>query len=842
MNVNTDVYGVESVWFKMVQESTNPDSIRTSAIPLLANFGTNSRLSNGYQNGRLTINQPIDNSIATVGVDNNCILLNQSYINIPTFDLNNPQEYTEFDILCNMNKNGTNAVSFFINIQPVRDSGFPLYNTTYNKILSGYQQILDISNTNTTYYTTQPLTSVPLKDMPFCIIVKVSNSDPYNERITTVSYYDLYTYCYGDTTVNNVTKKVYEHYPVIVNISVVPFFRNNREIIETNPLNTVYRRTDNNSTSLYPCVMNGYETVTNPFTDDDSPFQVLNYNQPLFTNPESSCLYLRIYSDVENNTLTSYNLNTGVAMFCGTRTGNGTYNSGYKYNYIGTDHLKCRFWLDNRVIRGNIWTDIETFGGVDDFYEYWIEQVAYLGTFYTDSIDIAIHATEWNIPHTFIGTIDDNGVTHGYYTEGEENESQKQYDWTDFKDNNFNPNNSRPNGEDKEVASDSYNFNRTYFGFQTGNYYALTENDLNSLKQWIDTATNPSGDFVISNPDSNEYTYEQLSQEMRKLFNGQYPEDMLLNLLYFPFDIPSNLSGIEIGQSNIKLGAITTQSKSWFDSTLPDVTAWKLNRGKQYAEFITQPYDIREYFGDFRDYPPYTSMQLVIPYHSTVPIDAGMLYGHSIYVHVFCDIITGSSTAFVMRDNGIPIASVDGQMGVPQMLISRNVGQYITGLTTNAQDINQLKFQAIQVGTNTISSGVTAIMSTSAGAGLSGALGTLDTVNQIPKALELAKKYENKSIDLKHMQAGSTIISQNSPSVSMVTDVNVRLVIHRPKLMPTYNATSYGNTIGFACMDFGTVGSFSGYSVFSGVSLQGISAPENEKNMIYSLLQSGVYI
>ena len=489
MNINTDIYGVESTWFPMVQESTVENAISQSAMLYIANFGGDtlqSRLSKAYYTGRLQFNSPIDNSIATVGVDDNCILLNQSYINVPDFDLENQQEYTEFDILCSMNKNGTNALCFFKDRSVIRDIGYSLTQTNYNKYYSGYQQTLQPeTNTSTTYYNVSPVTKVPVKDLVWCVIVKCSNSNPLNERISTGLTTDLYSYCFADYTINNVTKKYYEWYPIIIYVAIVPYFRTNKVINDSDPITTVYRRTDSNALTYYPAMMNGYNQISDPYTDDDSPLQILTYYQPqTTTDRENSLTYNNFYTGTVTST-TTYGIQCGVAMFCGTRNGTYTYNASSKYQYVGVDKLKCRIWLDERIIKSNIWTDIETFGGIENFYEYWLKQIAYLGGFFTDSVDIAVHAKEWNIPHSFIGTIDDNGVTHGYYTEGTENENQKQYNWQDFTENNFNPDNSRPNGEDKEVPSDPYNFNRTYFGFQTGNYYALTESDLNLLNGLI---------------------------------------------------------------------------------------------------------------------------------------------------------------------------------------------------------------------------------------------------------------------------------------------------------------------------------------------------------------------
>ena len=856
MNVNTNIYGIESTWTPMVLNTDTDLSISENANIYVANFGGDqtrftSRLVRGYTNGRLVINTPIDRSIATVGVDDNCILLNQSFINVPVYNTDNRDvEFTDFDVLCSMQKTGNNALCYFKNQSTLKSNGYPLNSNTYYRYYSGYNQTLQgEDNTFSTYANVAPVTKMPVSNMAWVIMVKCSNNNPKTTRILNLMMFDLYTYINSDYTLNNVVKKTYEHYPYIVNISIMPIFRNKRAFDnENNNTTTIFRRTDTAFNVYYPGIMNSYSPFTNPFNTDDEPYQILTYYQPSASVEIVTSVYYNAFQT--SNGITSYGANCGIPIIIGTHEGNYSFNANYKYQFTGIEKLNVRIWNDSNIIRCNIWTEISNFGGLDGFYNFCMQQVAYLGAFFSDSIDVAIHVKEWNIAHTFIGTIDNSGITHGFYTEGVDNESQKQYEWTDFTDSPYNPENSRPTGEDKEVASDPYNFNRNYFGFgfQTGNYYALTKSELDSLKEWINKTTNPDGNFSVSGNGDNVYSYEELSQEMRKLFNGQYPEDMLLNLIYYPFDILSNLNGVEITpNANIKLGTVTTVAKPWFDSQLPDVNGMKLNGGKQFFEFKTPSYDIKEYFGDFRDYPPYTSMQLTVPYHSTIPIDVGMLYGHSIYVHIFCDAITGASTAFIMRDNGIPIATLDGQMGVPQMLIARNVGQYISDLTTNAQDMNQLKINNYSTALNAVASGAVAVAGfatapfepTSITTGIAGLAGL---AKQIPEAYKNDKLIENKQIDLKHLQAGSTVVSQNAPSVSMVSDTNVRLIIHRPKLLPSYNASEYANTVGFACMESGAIGSFSGYSVFSGADLQGISAPKNEKNMIYSLLQSGVYI
>ena len=61
-------------------------------------------------------------------------------------------------------------------------------------------------------------------------------------------------------------------------------------------------------------------------------------------------------------------------------------------------------------------------------------------------------------------------------------------------------------------------------------------------------------------------------------------------------------------------------------------------------------------------------------------------------------------------------------------------------------------------------------------------------------------------------------------------------------MLPGYNRTAYGKTVGFACNKNGKLSDFSGLTVCAAFDLSGIECTAEEKQIIANYLKGGVIV
>lgn len=531
---------------------------------------------------------------------------------------------------------------------------------------------------------------------------------------------------------------------------------------------------------------------------------------------------------------------------------------------------------------------IYRFGYLNITQEELLTEAAYLGIWFTtewdggDAPNINLYkvcrgeeVTGYNLENFYMPIFDEHMITTGRYISAAEinknpTELAKQYpniNWgwefnlaPEYKfDYNYRPPKPTPGPEDdKERPSDKYTYNtNAKYALSGGNYYIVNKSRIEKLKDWMRLITKPAGPFVYpgDKPGEGQYSFEELGYNLQFSFGGAYPEDQLISLMYYPFNITkaAAYSGIGIAKGvYIKLGYVQTYpQENWFGSKIEAVFADQLIEGSNFIVFESGEYLIEEYYHDFRDYPPYTTMSVMIPYHGTIPLDVGAWYGHKINTRMIIDIISGTSTTIIERD-GIPVSTIDGQVGVPVQLIARNVGDYVSTLIQGSNNVNQQKIGLIQNAIGIINTGTSLISGADPKAGNSPASianpiaaaysGITSTIASIATGNILEQNYENTQMSIAKANAGTSIVSSHAPSVAEYFEPYPRLITHSPRLMSGYSSSIYGRTVGFACSKQAKVKTFSGFSVFSGVDLDGISAPEEEKHMIFNALKAGVII
>lgn len=545
----------------------------------------------------------------------------------------------------------------------------------------------------------------------------------------------------------------------------------------------------------------------------------------------------------------------------------------------------------------SVYSTLSNFGGLDGFREYVRKSVAYFGCYFAECI--YPNATrDWNNEDCFIGTIDDDGVTHGEYTNGTDNDNQKQKKWGDAwsKKTPYKPNSQppRPAAPTKEKASDPLTLRpKANIGIGMGLMrYAVKSNDLFDMGVWLNAVTNYNkavnsfvSKYMTDNPTASENkamkAFKNVFPDVNswyayvysKLGNGVHPNNNIVGLMAFPFETNKfgvgTATGILMGDSNTG-SSPQFECKSWYEDESPINTTFTLSditttTGKPvnsdgFAELEMGSMFIKPEYGDFRDYAPYTKLELQIPYFGTIDLDPKEWYYHTVHVKCICECVTGSATCIVCRENDddneiAPVYTIGGQIGFSIPLNIDSYGGTTASLTASSASFQNMNVEhrvnavngLIDVGKSTaslIGAGTFTVATGGLGVGalaLAGANTTQKASSYYGQMKTEKNNIKATEYAMEHQQAGSMILGSASPSANAKYEYQCRLVKHYPCMLNTSLSEFIANN-GVACNEFGIVGNYSGYAVFSNVKLDNIDLTDEEKKIIETTLQSGVYI
>lgn len=454
--------------------------------------------------------------------------------------------------------------------------------------------------------------------------------------------------------------------------------------------------------------------------------------------------------------------------------------------------------------------------------EYARKQASYLGLFFTGKPSLAESSADtiFNDPDMYLGIIDPDGITRGYYSHGAENEEQPQFaaDSDLQRDTSFDP--GRPYDPNRYDTNSRLNRFTGLSGFGIGaKAYAVQFAQVSGLMRYLYLIA-PS----LLDPDTGE--------DYEKFFLNQNPIDLIVSLIAYPFDLsPYAATAVNLTIGNqaamdpgLTPGVPTAIQVRPFMTSTPGST---VQSGVIVLDAGSCTYF--EHFDDFRDYQG--SADLLIPYCGSVHIDPDTYMGHTISVKYLVDLATGSCLALVYRDNMIT-DTLPGQIGVPVTLSGLQQADYINALHNARQ-------QLLQANVSNLGS-VAGGLATAAGGALTGnalmAAGGLLAVGRSA----MSAVTDDTEYRLDHVKAPIKTIGTASAATSMVNEQAVRLIITRPKML-AYDPTAYGHNVGYACYRVGPLSSYTGYVQAINVDLSGVAATDDELKMIRQALQSGVY-
>ena len=456
-----------------------------------------------------------------------------------------------------------------------------------------------------------------------------------------------------------------------------------------------------------------------------------------------------------------------------------------------------------------------------DVKDYVLSQIAFLGFPFVYDPSNALQGKIGDVG-VFLPVFDEYGITTGEYLEGTVSLNLDNATWTDSRQGaNYDP--FRPPTPSDGDYGDTSNLGSARGLLPAGvNIYLMSRSDYNIFMSELNSY------YQGSAPD--DWTLD---------FQGVNPSDYILSAYYTPYNFLKSDT-----KSAVKIGPLTLTT-----------TAYELSEGEppddpnKWKTFTYGTRTVTPLFYDFRDYNPYTKVELYLPLAGTVELDTNYVMNHDITVTYYFDLMTLSGVAAVYRDNMLYKTS-DFKLGAQVPLLTTNMGQI-------QNQITQLEFSQkqnnLRLATSAISSGVS-IGSILAGGG--GEVSTGQAIGAAGGSFALASgimKADEIDYQLKHTSPSVSVTGAAEPLNNYsVGQLKPKLIIKRPLMLSTLNDEVYSKTIGNSCCINTTLDSMSGLVVCSAIDTTGIrkeistdvyiSPTIDEVNMIKSTFNSGVIL
>ena len=293
-----------------------------------------------------------------------------------------------------------------------------------------------------------------------------------------------------------------------------------------------------------------------------------------------------------------------------------------------------------------------------------------------------------------------------------------------------------------------------------------------------------------------------------KLFGGN-SMNCIVGLQYYPIDVNTVATSSE--QNHVTIGSYLIEMENTVNKVLYNNKM--LDCGNAFFNPI---------YNDFRDFEPYTTLYIYLPYIGVHNIDISKYLNKNISLKYAIDLSTGMCTAFLYGD-GVLLDSFDGRMAIEKPITSIDQMQYISSvadgvIATGNSFTNTLSGVIPKQGSNEVSAGLQGLQSVG---------NALSTVNHGFDVMQTA-------MDLPIRERGtfSPTVSEFAPQYPYFIFVQCETVIPQNE----QNIVGYPSNIG------GNILSFSGFLKCSNVKLNNINLTEREKSELENILKSGVYL
>lgn len=307
--------------------------------------------------------------------------------------------------------------------------------------------------------------------------------------------------------------------------------------------------------------------------------------------------------------------------------------------------------------------------------------------------------------------------------------------------------------------------------------------------------------YAMSDSEINSLSNELWGADANKLkqimdglmLMGENPLNCIVSLQLFPFDITTQ-AGTST-QGSITLGATqmtTTGTKVKNLNSVIDIGSVKLRR----------------HFNNFFDYEPYSTAFIYVPYCGTIQLSLNDVMGKTVSARLLIDYITGVCTAVIFAD-GIPVIYKNG-------CISQQIAVTGNDMATMSSNAISSSLSLLTNTTNLIAGGkdVSSIINNSANI--------------------LSSSFDYSARRTIYQTQGA-----NTSQINMCEPQKAYIVLN----LPNFDiADEYSAFHGFRCDFYDSVKNLTGYIETDRPNLTGISATEEEKQMLTEIMTGGFYV
>lgn len=265
------------------------------------------------------------------------------------------------------------------------------------------------------------------------------------------------------------------------------------------------------------------------------------------------------------------------------------------------------------------------------------------------------------------------------------------------------------------------------------------------------------------------------------------PMDAILGLSIVPVQVPVGGTR-EVKVGNIGTGIFMTVATS------------------QYVTVDCGSLDVREYWGAYLDYSPYTKAELYLPYCGTHPIDIDDIMRRNVRVVYHVDILSGSCCAHVQCGDTV-LYSFAGQCSSSIPINANNWTSVVNGALSIAASVGTM------VATGGLSAPISGGAAVAAGASLAST------------AMTMKPKVERSG----SMGGTAGLLGIQKPY----------LILTRPRQALPLAQNEY---TGYPSYMTVTLGDLTGYTTVAEIHLEGVPCTEGEAEEIVSILKSGVIL
>ena len=257
-----------------------------------------------------------------------------------------------------------------------------------------------------------------------------------------------------------------------------------------------------------------------------------------------------------------------------------------------------------------------------------------------------------------------------------------------------------------------------------------------------------------------------------KNFLSVSPIDCVQSVMFFPINIVSwagaaeyIFSASEAPMSNVVYGNVES-----------NIQANKLNSRSAIVDM--GEIDIVRKYNDFRDFEPYTSIMLYVPFCGYTQIDCSTFMGKKLKIKYIIDFVTGGCTACILANN-LCATTVNGQIGVQIPVTGAQTAQI-----RQAFDAAQLQYKQSQMSTAASVAGLAigAAATVASGGSAAPLLGVAGT-GALSALTGTTKAADKLNFELEHMTTPFKTVGGTSPAMAFQLELTPRAIITRPKML-----------------------------------------------------------